>query len=687
MQLVVTLIASALVFGLVIFIHELGHFVAAKKSGVKVNEFALGMGPTIFSVTRGETKYALRLLPIGGFVAMEGEDSESDDERSFNKAKKWQRAIILVAGGFMNLILGFAVLTGVVLSQEYITSRTISTFDEGASTKASGLMEEDTITAITGRRVYIANAIVYELARTQANTADFTVQRGGETVEVPGVTFDTMVYEDGYEQFVMDFVVYPIEKTPITVIQEATGWTISLARLIFLSLIDLVTGRVAINNLSGPVGIVTVIGDAVSIGLGPLAMVLALLTVNLGVFNLLPLPALDGGRLLFLAIEAIIRRPVPQKFEIAVNGGSFVLLMALMLFVTYNDITRLTRAVKAGGVTIGGGANISVQSMLSVRADDIAGNVAQAQKLQSVGCDIIRIAVPDEAAVETLRAVKGAVGCPIVADIHFDYRLALLSVAAGVDKIRINPGNIGGVDNVKRVVEACGSRGIPIRIGVNGGSLDKEFAEKFAQDKAEAMVQSALLHIKLLEDEGFYDTVISLKCSDVPLMLAAYRRMSAVVDYPLHLGVTEAGTLMQSLCKSAMGIGALLMEGIGDTLRVSITGDVCDEVTAGFHILRSAGKVVPGIQLISCPTCGRTQIPLFEIAQEVEKRLQHIKKPLKVAVMGCVVNGPGEAKDADIGIAGGKDKAVLFKNGDVVRTLSGDITTEFVKEVEELAGE
>ncbi len=347
----------------------------------------------------------------------------------------------------------------------------------------------------------------------------------------------------------------------------------------------------------------------------------------------------------------------------------------------------MTNTVKVGNIIVGGGAPVSVQSMLSMPFDDIKGNVAQAKALEKVRCQIIRIAVPNEKAIDTLRAVKSEVACPVVADIHFDHSLALLSVKAGVDKIRINPGNIGGADNVKRVVEACGANNVPIRIGVNGGSLSRDYIEKFGKDRAKALVQSALEHVKILENENFRDIVISLKSSDVPMMIRAYREMSSLVPYPLHIGVTEAGTLMQSLCKSSVGIGSLLLDGIGDTIRVSITGDVCDEVRAGYHILRSVGQEVPGIELISCPTCGRTKIPLGEIASEVEKRLSHIEKPLKVAVMGCVVNGPGEAKEADIGIAGGDGKAVLFKKGAVVRTLHENITEELIKEVEKLADE
>ncbi len=345
-----------------------------------------------------------------------------------------------------------------------------------------------------------------------------------------------------------------------------------------------------------------------------------------------------------------------------------------------------TKKIKVGNIFIGGGADITVQSMLCLPFDDVQGNINQAKELVEVGCDIIRIAVPNETGVQTLKAVKDAVKCPIVADIHFDYRLAIASVKAGADKIRINPGNIGGADKVKAVVDCCGAAGVPIRIGVNNGSIEPQLAEKFGNDRAGALVESALSHVRLLENERFYDTVISVKCSSVPLMIESYRRLSVLVNYPLHLGVTEAGTLMQSLCKSSLGIGTLLMEDIGDTIRVSLTGSVIDEVKAARHILRACGKVTDGIEIISCPTCGRTQIPLEKLAKTLEERLIHIKKPIKVAVMGCVVNGPGEAKDADIGIAGGKDSAVLFKKGTRIRTLKGDFTEEFISEVLKFAG-
>ena len=343
------------------------------------------------------------------------------------------------------------------------------------------------------------------------------------------------------------------------------------------------------------------------------------------------------------------------------------------------------REVKIGGMAIGGSNPIAVQTMLNVPIDDIPGNVAQARRCAAAGCQILRVTCPTPADARCIEAVKKAVDIPIVADIHFDYRAALACAAVGVDKIRINPGNIGSDDRVKEVVTACRAGHIPIRIGVNGGSLEKHILAKYGAPVPEAMVESALYHVRLLEKFDFEDIVISIKSSNVPRMMEAYRQLSAVTDYPLHVGVTEAGTYQMGLLKSGMGIGGLLLEGIGDTIRVSLAADPEKEVEAGFNILRAVGYAVAGPEVITCPTCGRTQYPCIEIANEVERRLQGYKKPIKVAVMGCVVNGPGEAREADIGIAGGKNEAVLFVHGQPVRKLTGDnILDQFMGEIYKL---
>lgn len=331
---------------------------------------------------------------------------------------------------------------------------------------------------------------------------------------------------------------------------------------------------------------------------------------------------------------------------------------------------KMTRQISIGDVKIGGGAPISVQSMTNTKTTDTNATVAQIKALVDAGCDIVRVAVPDMSAAENIYNIKSQVNVPLVADIHFDYRLALKAIEQGIDALRINPGNIGDEERVKAVVEAAKIRNIPIRIGVNAGSLDKKLLAKYGKVTAEALVESALEHIRILEKLNFYDIKISLKAHDVPLTLDAYRLMSETVDYPLHLGITEAGTVNTGIIKSAVGIGALLAEGIGDTFRISLTGDPVNEVKVANEILKALGLKEYGPTLISCPTCGRCNIDLPSIAEKVEQRLSGITKPIKVAVMGCVVNGPGEARDADIGIAGGKGEGLVFRKGEVINKVA-----------------
>ena len=346
---------------------------------------------------------------------------------------------------------------------------------------------------------------------------------------------------------------------------------------------------------------------------------------------------------------------------------------------------RKSRAVKAGGVQIGGGARVSVQSMLNVPAADIAGNVAQAVALENAGCEILRVAIPNKDAVALVPAIKEAISIPLVADIHFDYRLALDCVAAGVDKIRLNPGNIGGDDRVKAVADACRQKNIPIRIGVNSGSLEKSILAKYGHPTAEALRDSALYHAGLLEQFDFHDIVLSIKSSHVPTMVQAYRLTAAACDYPLHLGVTETGTAYRGTIKSAAGIGALLLDGIGDTIRVSLTADTREEVKAGKAILEACGLRDDEPKLVSCPTCGRTAVDLIGMATEVEARLQSIHKPITVAVMGCIVKGPGEAKEADVGLAGGDGRAVIFRKGEILYTVDEkDAVNCLMSEIEKL---
>ena len=346
----------------------------------------------------------------------------------------------------------------------------------------------------------------------------------------------------------------------------------------------------------------------------------------------------------------------------------------------------MSKQIIAGGVAIGGGAPVTIQSMCNTHTEDAKATIAQIHALEEAGCEIVRVTVPNMEAAHALSEIKENISIPLVADIHFDYRLAVEAAARGADKIRINPGNIGDDDRVKAVADACNARNVPIRIGVNGGSLEKHILAKYGAPVPEAMVESAMYHVRLLQKYDFDNIVISIKSSNVPRMMAAYRLLASQTDYPLHVGVTEAGGNRMGLIKSGMGIGGLLMEGIGDTLRVSLTDEPENEVYAGYDILRAAGYAVAGPEIISCPTCGRTQYPMIEIANEVEKRLRDegFKKPLKIAIMGCVVNGPGEASDAAIGIAGGKDEALLFIRGEKIRMLKGDIVGQLLDEIHKM---
>lgn len=349
---------------------------------------------------------------------------------------------------------------------------------------------------------------------------------------------------------------------------------------------------------------------------------------------------------------------------------------------------RPTRQIHIGKVAIGGGAPISVQSMTNTKTTDTEATVAQIRALQAAGCDIVRLAVPDMEAAKNLGNILRQVTVPLVADIHFDYKLALEAIRQGIHALRLNPGNIGGEEKVKAVVEATKEAGIPIRIGVNAGSLDKKILKKYGGVTPEALVESAMEHVRILEALDFHDMKISLKAHDVPLTIAAYRLMSQTVDYPLHLGITEAGTVNTGIIKSAVGIGALLAEGIGDTFRISLTGDPVVEVRVANEILKSLGLKEYGPTLVACPTCGRTSIDLPAIAAQVEEKLRDIEEPIEVAVMGCVVNGPGEARGADVGIAGGNGEGLIFRKGEIVRKVpEADLVNELFQEIDQILEE
>ncbi len=351
-----------------------------------------------------------------------------------------------------------------------------------------------------------------------------------------------------------------------------------------------------------------------------------------------------------------------------------------------NDILRRqTKTVKVGNVSIGSKHCIRVQSMLSVPTDDIKENIKQALDLQECGCEIIRVSVPDKEAVNLVYKLKENLQIPVVADIHFDYKLAIESAIAGADKIRINPGNIGSKERVKAVVDECKKRSLPIRIGVNSGSLEQDILKKYKTVTAQALVESAMYHIALLEKFDFKDIIVSIKSSNVKTMVDSYRLIAEQCDYPLHLGVTEAGTKQIGMIKSSVGIGSLLLDGIGDTIRVSLTAEPKEEIKVARQLLSSIGLQENGVEIISCPTCGRTKINLIKLANEVEDKLSNVKKNLKVAVMGCAVNGPGEAREADIGIAGGNKEGLIFKKGKIIKKVKEEyLVQELMEEIEKL---
>ena len=343
------------------------------------------------------------------------------------------------------------------------------------------------------------------------------------------------------------------------------------------------------------------------------------------------------------------------------------------------------RIVNIGGVKIGGDNPVAIQSMCNTDTRDVKATVNQIHELENAGCEIIRVAVPDMVAAKAVADIKKQIHIPLVVDIHFDYRLALECMKNGADKVRINPGNIGDRDRVKQVVEMAKEREIPIRIGVNGGSLERELLQKYGGVTADALVESAMGHVAILDELNFNNVVVSIKISDVPKMLCAYRKFNEISDIPLHIGVTESGTLKGGTVKSAVGIGALWAEGIGDTMRVSLTANPVEEIYAAYDIQKVLGMRKTGAEIVSCPTCGRTQLDLISIANEVEKRAANIDKPIKIAVMGCAVNGPGEAREADIGIAGGKGEGLIFKKGEIIKKVPQDsLVDELMKEIETL---
>ncbi|PRX33632.1 4-hydroxy-3-methylbut-2-en-1-yl diphosphate synthase [Orenia metallireducens] len=346
---------------------------------------------------------------------------------------------------------------------------------------------------------------------------------------------------------------------------------------------------------------------------------------------------------------------------------------------------RESKAVKMGNVQIGGDAPISVQSMTNTDTRNVKATVEQIKRLEEAGCELVRVAIPDQEAASKVGEIKSQIKIPLIADIHFDYRLALEVLEQGIDGLRINPGNIGNEEKVKLVAQKALEKKVPIRVGVNAGSLERELLKKYGHPTAKAMVESALKHVQLLEKYGFEDIIISLKASNVMKTLEAYQLIATVVDYPLHIGITEAGTIKSGTIKSAVGIGAILAQGLGDTIRVSLTGDPVEEIEVAYSILKALNLRRGGVNIISCPTCGRTEINLVEIANQVEEKIKDLDKDIEVAIMGCVVNGPGEAREADLGIAGGKDVGLIFKKGEVIKRVPAeDLVDELMKEIENL---
>ncbi len=377
-----------------------------------------------------------------------------------------------------------------------------------------------------------------------------------------------------------------------------------------------------------------------------------------------------------------------------INRNDFVIIPVYLfgvgkILVRENKMRRKTKAVMVGKVQVGGDAPVAVQSMTKTDTTDVDGTIKQIEEMVAAGCEIVRIAVPDKDAAIALKEIRKRTTVPLVADIHFHYKLALMALEAGIDKLRLNPGNIGSIDRIREVVRAAEAQKVPIRIGVNGGSLEKDLLKKYGTATPEAIVESGMRHIRILEDLGFTDTIISLKASDVNRMVEAYRLMSTMVDYPFHLGVTEAGTAFGGTIKSAIGLGILLHEGIGDTIRVSLAAEPHEEVRVGWEILKSLELRNRGVTVVACPTCGRLDIDNFvEIVTEVERRLAHVEEPLHLSIMGCAVNGPGEAHDSQLGITFGRNVGMIFKDGVPMRRVAGaDIVEEFVKEVEILRRE
>ena len=715
MTALLTGLASLLVFGGVVLVHELGHFMAARHCGIHVEEFSIGFGPRLWSVQKNGTTYSLRLFPLGGynlFSQPPEEDADPPAEESapprkaalfpltvsgqqFEQATAWQRFFVTLCGALMNFLLGMAVLLVLVLSQGRLGSTTVADFGENAKS-AAVLQKGDVLLQVDGKPCRTVYALS-DLFDGTEKTHTMKVLRGGEVVSLPAVTVGPTLDENGRVQYATDFRVAAQPLSVHSTLVMAGELFRYYSGAILGGFWQLFTGKAAWEESLRPDRHCVGSQSGCAVRLAGCAFPDGSADDQCG--HLQPAAHSRAGRLqAALSCVGGADRPscTPARAELYQHGGHGRPAVAhdfgndaghYTILIRRTTMQRqLKKEVKIGNLKIGGTNPIAVQTMLNVPVKDIAGNVAQAQRVAAAGCQIVRVTVPTPADAAVVAAIKEKVDIPVVADIHFDYRAALAALDAGADKIRINPGNIGDDDRVKAVADACNAKNIPIRIGVNGGSLEKHILAKYGAPVPEAMVESAMYHVRLLQKFDFDNIVISIKSSNVPRMMAAYRLLASQTDYPLHVGVTEAGGNRMGLIKSGMGIGGLLMEGLGDTLRVSLTDEPENEVYAGYDILRAAGYAVAGPEIISCPTCGRTQYPMIEIANEVERRLRDegFKKPLKIAIMGCVVNGPGEASDADIGIAGGKDEALLFIRGEKIRMLKGDIVGQLLEEIHKM---
>lgn len=587
---------------------------------------------------------------------------------------------MVAAGPVFNFIMAF-VFSFILLSCNGYDVPKITEVSEGFAAEQAGMQAGDVIVKMNGKHIHFYREVSSYSMFHAGETVEVTYERDGKryTAEL------TPLYDEELGRYRYGFVGGEVEKGNVFKNLLYSGYEVKYwIDTTFGSLKMLATGGVTLNDMSGPVGLVDAIGDSYeeSVSYGYYAAFLQMLYIcilisaNLGVMNLLPLPALDGGRLVFLIVEAIRGKKVDPDKEGMVHFIGLMLLMLLMVVVMFNDIRKFscrgestvkTKTVKIGSKVIGGGNPILIQSMTNTKTEDIAATVAQINKLAAAGCDIIRCAVPTMEAAEALTEIKKQVEIPVVADIHFDYRLAIAAIEHGADKIRINPGNIGSRERVQAVVDAAKERQIPIRVGVNSGSLEKDLVEKYHGVTAEGIVESALDKVKMIEDMGYDNLVISIKSSDVMMCVKAHELIAEKTDHPLHVGITEAGTIISGNIKSAIGLGLILHQGIGDTIRVSLTGDPLEEIKSAKLILKTLGLRKGGIEVVSCPTCGRTRIDLIGLANQVENMVADIPLDIKVAVMGCVVNGPGEAKEADIGIAGGIGEGLIIKHGEVYK--------------------